>query len=298
MKIPSRSLFVIVGLLTFTNSCQAKSKKLEAYAKFQSKEINESSGFVKSRTLANTYWTHNDSGDFARIFAVTRDGQTIQPEWDADSYKGLKIGDAINIDWEELAMDSNGNLYIGAFGNNANTRKDLAVYKIREPNPIEQNSTRTLKTIPFAYPDQTAFPPSKRNFDCEAFFVSNEKLYFLTKHRSDTSTKLYRLDTEDSDSINELTYINDFEIGAQVTGADSSPDGSKIAVLTYKSIWVFHKPESSDNYLNGEAFRLKIKAGQCEAICWDDEETLIVTNEGMELFEIKESELSAYNPDE
>ena len=91
--------------------------------------------------------------------------------------------------------------------------------------------------------------------------------------------------------------IDDFPIGAQVTGADSSPDGSKIAVLTYKSIWVFYKPQESDNYLDGKAYRLKMKAGQCEAICWDDKDTLIVTNEGGHLFEVKESELTLFDPD-
>ena len=37
--------------------------------------------------------------------------------------------------------------------------------------------------LPIRYPDQTRFPAKKWHFDCECLFVSDKKLYFLTKHR-------------------------------------------------------------------------------------------------------------------
>lgn len=298
MKNSDYNILLLIPAIILCAFANAKSEELVPYAQIQSKQIDESSGLVRSRFHPNTYWTHNDSGDKARIFAVTRDGQPIQPEWNEGNYKGLKVGDAVNIDWEDIAADEEGNLYIAACGNNSNTRKDLAVYKLREPNPKEQITTRSLQTIPFRYPDQKSFPPSQWNFDCEALFFAQGKLYFLTKHRSDTRTKLYRLDSEESYQVNELTYIDDFETGNRVTAADSSPDGLKVAVLTYKAIWVFHKPAGSDNYLDGKVYRLKIKAGQCEGICWDDEDTLIITNEDGSLFEIKEDQLKAYDPED
>lgn len=299
MKFLTLVITAFVSIFAVATLSYAKRADLEPYSKIQSRKIDEPSALVKSRTHTNTYWTHNDSGGKARIFAIDRNGATIPAHWEnEDDYKGLSIGDAVNIDWEELATDDNGNLYIGAFGNNANLRKDLAIYKVREPNPREQNTTRTLQTIPFSYPDQKSFPPKLRNFDCEAFFCLNDKLYLLTKHRSDSNTKLYRLDSTKSHEVNELTYIDTFEIGGMVTAADASPDGSKIAVLTYKSVWIFTMPADSDNFLLGSASRLKIKAEHCESICWDDNETLILGNEEGDLFELKESQLSSYDPDE
>ena len=38
-------------------------------------------------------------------------------------------------DWENIAIDSAGHLYIGDIGNNDSKRDTLAVYEIDEPNP-------------------------------------------------------------------------------------------------------------------------------------------------------------------
>jgi hypothetical protein len=55
-------------------------------------------------------------------------------------------------------------------------------------------------------------------------------------------------------------------------------------VLTYNSIWLFES-ETGD-YFHGKISWLPIKAKQCEAVCFDDDETLIITNEQKELFEV------------
>ena len=82
---------------------------------------------------ADVFWTHNDSGDAARVFATDRDGKLIQPDWYGGDYEGLKIKGAYNIDWEDIAIDNKGNLVIGAFGNNGNARRDLCLYLILNP---------------------------------------------------------------------------------------------------------------------------------------------------------------------
>ena len=61
----------------------------ESFAKFVSSMINESSGIVRGRINADVYWTHNDSGDAARLFAVTRDGVLIKPVWFEGDYEGI-----------------------------------------------------------------------------------------------------------------------------------------------------------------------------------------------------------------
>ncbi|WP_369828775.1 hypothetical protein [Flavobacterium sp. 1] len=61
-------------------------------------------------------------------------------------------------------------MYIGDFGNNDNTRKDLAIYKIDQSN-LQGESANVAYTISFDYPEQTEFPPKKKDlmFDVEAF---------------------------------------------------------------------------------------------------------------------------------
>jgi len=67
-----------------------------------------------------------------------------------------------------------------------------------------------------------------------------------------------------------------------VTAAEANDDGSKLAVLTYNSVWVFQKENAS--YFQGKIKWLPIKAKQCEAICFKDDEQLLITNEQSELF--------------
>jgi len=257
---------------------------LTPYGNLSFSPINESSGLVKSRLWSNVFWTHNDSGDEPRIFPVKRDGSILKPEW-AEEYAGIKIGDAVNIDWEDIGTDNDGNLIIGAFGNNANTRRDLAIYLVKEPFPSQTIATRVSLKIPFYYPDQESIPPKNRNFDAEAVFWAKGKIYVLTKHRSDNFTKLYRLDSMDPFEPNPLTLIAIFDIKGQVTGADASPDGNRLAVLTYSAVWLFEVSGSSDEYFNGKITWLPIEAKQCEGICFDGNK-LMISNEQRDLFEL------------
>ncbi len=277
---------LLIALSCTISTVFAKRIELVPFSRIQSSLINESSGIVKSPNWPDIYWTHNDSGDQARIFAITKEGYSIYPDWVEGNDPSIRITDAINTDWEDIATDSKGRIYIGNCGNNSNSRRDLALYVISEPNPRIHNKTPALKKISFKFPDQTEFPPVLRNFDCEALFIRNTTPYFLTKHRSDTFTKLYRLDEQRSDIVNELTLIDAFDIGGKVTAADLHSNEELLAVLTNKAIWVFEKPKDSDHFLSTPLRKLGIKAGQCEALCWESDDSLMITNEEGYIFRI------------
>ena len=256
---------------------------LQPYTTFNSDMINESSGIIKSRSREDLFWTHNDSGDDARIFPVNRKGELLIPEW-TDQYQGFMIPDAVNIDWEDISIDNNGNLIIGACGNNGNARKDLAIYLVKEPNPANALASRYYKKIPFFFPDQDSFPPIKNNYDCEAVFTKDNKIYLLSKNRADDNTTLYRFDSMSTEQITPLTKLGTFQIMGDVTSADYSQEENKLAILTYNNIWLFEAVKG-DDFFHGKISWLPIKAKQCEAICFD-EDKLIITNEQMELFEV------------
>lgn len=266
--------------------------KLIPYSTFDFADIEESSAIVKSRVWDDVYWTLNDSGCNNRIFPFNSKGELYRAEWFKEKDGGIFIGNAINIDWEEMAVDNNGNLYVCDTGNNFNTRKDLAIHVLKDPFPYATGNTTSFQTIKFYYPEQKAFPAVPNNFDCEAVFWANDNLYLLTKHRADTQTHLYRLDSLDQLKINPITKIGTFEIGGMVTAADASIDGTKLAVLTYNNIWVFEAEDG--DYFNGKISWLPINANQCEAICFDGDD-LIITSEQMELFKLPISELIPVN---
>ncbi|MCG8604695.1 hypothetical protein MJD09_06815 [bacterium] len=244
------------------------------------KEIVESSGLVKSRQFNDVFWTHNDSQDYARIFAITSRGELI---------KDVKITGAENVDWEDVAIDDAGHLFIGDTGNNDNDRRDLAVYIVQEPNPYLSDSAVVVRRIPFRYPDQEGFPnPQNRNFDCEAIFWADGKLYALTKHRSDRRTKLYRFGSLEDESEQTLTKIGEFEIDGSVTSADVSVDGSQLLVLCYQYIYLFEKPSESDNYLAGSYKRILFAGRSSEGICFAGRE-IFFSNEQREIYRLPES---------
>ncbi|HCN09182.1 MAG TPA: hypothetical protein DIT01_14745 [Lentisphaeria bacterium] len=256
------------------------------YAMIVPKAISESSGLAMSCNFLGVMWTLNDSGDSARIFAITMDGEAVRPENDAGPYKGIKVLNARNVDWEDIAADDDGNLIIGAFGNHKIPRRDLALYVIKEPNPRLTKATSVIKKIRFRYPDQTDFTRAINNFDCEAVFAWGGKYYLLTKHRTNTRTQLYRFDDIDEEQENVLTLVGDYDIGGMVTAADVSTDGKRLAVLTYTAVWVFAINDGDDNFLKGKASRCAIAMGQCEAICFDGND-LIVSSEQRGLYRIK-----------
>ncbi len=271
--------------------------ELETCGKITFKHIEEPSGLARSRLWPEVMWTHNDSGDKARLFAITKSGELISPE-SAKSYKGIHILDAVHIDWEDIATDTDGNLFIGAFGNNSNARRDLAIYVVREPNPRHIEETRTLAKISFAYPDQMSFPARTRSFDAEALFYANRNLYILTKHRDDRQTNLYRLESfQDAEPhrLHVLTRLAGFDIRGRVTGADATADGTRLAVLTYNAIWLFEPRDGSDSYFEGKISWLPLDAQQYEGVTFYDD-SLILSNEKNALYQVPLGELRILRP--
>lgn len=276
--------------------------------------LDEMSGLVRSRTYPGVWWVHNDSGDEPRIFAIDAEGRLVMPAWRRDRYfadepapnpegadkepwPGVRILNSANQDWEDITL-ADGVLYITDMGNNGNAKRDLGIYLVNEPNPAAMDQgTRPIVFIPVAYPDQNAFPPSPPadwRFDCEAVFFSDGKLYFLTKYRADnrfdritTGTSLYRLDTMQPNRVNALTLIHRADdLPIIPTSAEVSPDGNRLAVMSYDGVWLYEKPERGDNWLAGRLTRLSLpdsRIKQAEGVCWDDEWTLRIVNEQRDL---------------
>jgi len=312
--------WILAGLLPLAlAAAPAAERRLEPAGRLDFAPIAESSGLVASRVWPGVFWTHNDSGDEARIFAVDGRGALIAPEW-AEDYAGLRIADAVNVDWEDVAVDDAGQLLVAACGNNGNARRDLALYVLPEPNPLGVEAARALKRIPFAFEDQAEFPPAARNFDCEALFFARGAAVLLTKHRADSRTALYRLEAPPAefalpsppgapwsapfreDWVHRARRVGEADLGglhpdepALVTAADCSADGRRLAVLNYRAVWLFELApggpgDAADNWLEGRRSWLPIVAGQCEAVAWDGD-TLVVTNEQRDVFRVAASEL-------
>ncbi len=245
--------------------------------------VKEISGIVASRQQPGVFWTLNDSGDEPRVYPVRIDGSVV-PSVRYPEIPGTLIGGAINGDWEDIALDASGRLIIADFGNNSNARRDLALYILPEPEATEGRAGYLSKVL-FRYPDQRSFPAPKDdfNFDAEALFTIGDEIHVLSKNRSDTFTKLYRLDSREPDAVNTLTYIGRFDVKGECTGADATPDGLKVAVLTYDRVFLFERASIRTPIFAGSVrtrqYRLPSGAGDSESICFDADGSLIIADE-------------------
>ncbi|MGV3721407.1 MAG: hypothetical protein ACO1SX_10910, partial [Actinomycetota bacterium] len=107
-----RLLPILPILLTGGVTARAASNA-QLLCRFQDAAINESSGLAASSRSNEYFFTHNDSGDDARFFAVDRRGRTLAT---------FRVAGADNEDWEDMARgrDAAGRpvLLLGDIGDN------------------------------------------------------------------------------------------------------------------------------------------------------------------------------------
>lgn len=271
----------------------------------RSARIEELSGLTVSTTYPGIAWGHGDSGQAPVLWALDlHRGELAFPPYLAEEYDGgeswpgLTLEGASNIDWEDLTT-LNGWLYLGEFGNNGNARRDLGLWALPEPNPRATERQRPAFFLPFHYPDQQRFPAEAWAFDAEALFADREQdaLYLITKHRQAgdvrrfiPGAKLYRipLDGNRTES-NALTLVDQHHEMTAVTAAELSPSGAWLAVLTYRTLWLFPRPEAGERWLSGPAYSRPLpflETRQAEALSWRDDTTLLLGNEEGQLWTV------------
>ncbi|MCJ8166518.1 hypothetical protein MKJ04_16860 [Pontibacter sp. E15-1] len=277
IKVAAILVAAAMALFYFTRDLGAgpsASKPKSAAASFEKlahlpDAVQESSGLL-ALPQKGLYLTHNDAGNKPYLYEIDEKGGIEA------TYK-LNIR---NVDWEDLAKDDDGYVYIAETGNNNNNRRELMVYKLKLDNPEQ------VQKISFTYEDQKAYPPSKkdRNFDVEAIFYSQGSIYLVTKDRGQKATaKVYKVPAEAGTYTAKL--IGSSKINAQITGADISPDEEKVALLSEGKIHLFTGFDSPDTFYKGKKQELRLKdAGQTEGIAFEDEETLVITSEGGNLY--------------
>ena len=192
--------------------------------------IKESSGLVASRRHEGVFWTVNDSDNPAVLYAITLEGKLIV-EYAVD---------AKNVDWEDLAIDDGGHVYIADVGNNFGKRAEVQVLRIDEPDPRTRNEGRDAPPAPLKVGATWRLTyPNDKPFDCEGLVVLDGKGYLISKHRDGDAAQLYRFDLKKTADPVRLEHVGGLPIRAPVTAADVSADGKRLAVLTLLGPYMF-----------------------------------------------------------
>ncbi|MCY7366494.1 MAG: hypothetical protein LH469_14470, partial [Frankiaceae bacterium] len=210
---------------------------------FADPRISESSGLASS-SAPGIVFTHNDSGDEARFFAVGDDGRT-RTTYD--------LPDVRARDWEDMARgpDEQGrsSLWLGDIGdNNALRDQGILVHRVAEPEPTEREQVTTEPPTSFRlrYPDGPG--------DAEGLMVhpTTGRLYVVSKPLAGAA-RVYAapqpLDPDGPNLLEQVASVTFSTTGTPggpgigsfaqvlVTAADIAPDGSRIALRTYTDLY-------------------------------------------------------------
>jgi hypothetical protein len=248
----------------------------ERIARLAHPELGEVSGIVASRRHPGIFWVHNDSGNPPALYAVRRDGSVA---------RRFAVA-APNLDWEDIAIDDSGHLYLGDIGNNGERLPFRAVLRIDEPDPAGEPEGPLRPSWSSTY----RFGSGGR-FDAEGLAVEGDHLLLVAKRRDGREAELYRLPlgkagTLTSPAVPEpIGRLPGFREPA--TGADLSEDGRRLAVCSPASLAVFERAEDQAGGWR-EVGRVPLEVGQVEAVAWDGED-VILANEPGEVFRVAAS---------
>lgn len=198
-------------------------------------EATEISGLIASATQPGVLWAHNDSGDRARIFALRSNGSLIA---------SLDVPGAEATDWEDIAVGPGGALLLGDIGDNNSVRKDIDIYRVREPRLVGGPSTTAAATrLRLTYPDGA--------HDAETLLADPRtgEVVVVTK-RLDGRSGVYvtRAPARDKPGEAVLRHAGDLRLGLAglATAGDVSADGRTVAIRTYTALYAWaRKPGAS-----------------------------------------------------
>ncbi len=252
-------------------------------------DLDELSGLAASHAHPGIFWGHDDGGNEPVLYAIRADGRRVA---------SIAVTGATNVDWEDIAsFDSGGRHYlmIADTGDNGGLRKQLTLYVVEEPAKLAEGaSAPPVRTIHFRWPDGAR--------DCEAVAVdaAHGDILLVTKKR--VPAQLFRLPLRDAPGeqtaqvlatlpgIEQPTAAEQSErtphgrYRAQVSGADLSPDGRQLAVLTYGGVYLYARTVSESWAAALAARPPQVLAvpwlPQAEAIAWSlDGTSLLVGGE-------------------
>lgn len=191
---------------------------------FADPAITESSGLAVSPFQAGVRFTHNDSGDRARIFAFDALGTGLG-EW--------AVAGADHRDWEDMAYgpckEGLGCLFVADMGDNARVWETVTLYRTPEPMVGAQAELRSI-ALELTYPDGAR--------DAEALLVDPQTsdLFIIEKADGISARVVVLRDAGQlaagSYALESLGTVDGLSV---LTGGDFGPTGDEAVIRGYGS---------------------------------------------------------------
>lgn len=237
MRRPLALCLAVLAAMAVTAASPTSAGALETRSpsllmKLLDDRIDESSGLETAADFPGVVYTHNDSGDSARFFAVGKDGVTKAV---------YTLPGAAARDWEDMSEGRNKSLWFGDIGDNHRQRDYVSVYRVDQPARLA-NAKLSSTRYDFKYADGASH-------NAEALLVNPETgtLYIATKQKSGAG--LYRAPASLSTSgYNKLTRVTG--VPPVVTGGNFSPNGERLVLRTYSDAYVYRSIGGTPNIVD------------------------------------------------
>ena len=208
-------------------------------AKLANSAIDESSGLACSRRHPGLFWTHNDSGDEARVYLTDARGRDLG---------SCLLTGVIAYDWEDIvSFERAGKSYLLLcdVGNNGRAAAVQMLHLVEEP-PADPKRGVTLEKVPVVQTIFYSYEDDHR--DCEAVAVdpTSDTLLFVTRELA-LKCLVYALPWPkvDAEKAWVARRIASLEL-LPVTAMDVSPDGRRAIVLTYANAYEYVRQQDED----------------------------------------------------
>lgn len=278
MKSTTLALILALTSATAADLSQAVAEKpanSEQLALLADKRIKESSGLAPSLRIPDLLWTLNDSGGPTTLYALTTQGQTLGE---------IKVNNAENIDWEDLASGPNAEgqptLFIADIGDNKKARPSIQIYEIPEPEITPNSKPKKIaptRTWNLRYPDGPA------NAETLLVHPKTGRLHILTKTLLGTATLYSVPATHQPDTVQVLEKITTLHFpllnktgkrpidNLMTTGGSLSSDANRLVIATYNSLYEWTLPDGQLTAQALDANPIRIDpplTRQMEAVCY------------------------------
>jgi hypothetical protein len=248
--------------------------------------LTEASGVVVSPNEPGVFWSQNDRGNKATLYAYDSAGAPLG---------AVRVQGTDNVDWEAIAIGpcaSGSCLYIGDVGDNYAARAEVRVWRV--PAPVTSASaTDAAAALRIVYPGGAR--------DVEAMWVAPDtSVWFATKRPNPDNTgrlrpsQLYRVSATawsgntlaTAELIDSLPIVPGTSVSRDwVTDAslsNVSPSGRRqLAILTYGTVYVFDADPVTGRP-GAQVARCAVPKGErnAEGISWLPDGRLMLVNEG------------------
>ena len=200
--------------------------------------IDESSGVAAASWSDDVVFTHNDSGDSARFFAVDARSCATRATF--------TVTGAANVDWEDMARgtapDGTPVLWLSDIGDNQAGRSSVVVYEVAEPGASRSSGSLPVRARwTLTYPDGAT--------DAETLLVDPEtgRAVVVTKDATAGRSRAYRVPPAGSGVLEPLARLDVQALPGgglagpawSVTGGATNPDRTAVVLRTYLSSWLW-----------------------------------------------------------